>query len=228
MGQLVRSKIYQLRKRSPVVVFLLLLLWSAIIGWGLTLVIELPSQAEPAASENYKSIGVRWTDIRERSPIVPGSPLLSSELTESASTPNSKLKIQNSIGTVDLIPRRYQLGQELYLESCASCHIGLPPAVLPTETWRDLIQDEQHYGRAIKPLVDPQRLLVWDYLRTFSRPQIPDEQTPYRLGQSRYFKALHPQVKLPQTVTMVSCVSCHPGAGQYDFRTLSSEWQNAP
>ncbi len=40
------------------------------------------------------------------------------------------------IGTVDIIPDRYQLGQELYLENCASCHIGIPPAVLPTQTWQ--------------------------------------------------------------------------------------------
>lgn len=134
-----------------------------------------------------------------------------------------------SVGTVDVVPQRYQLGQELYLENCATCHIGLPPAVLPTETWRDLIQDSQHYGKELTPLVDPQRLIVWEYIRTFSRTQSPDEErTPYRLAQSRYFKALHPKVKLPQPVTMGSCVSCHPGGDKYDFRSLTSEWQNAP
>jgi hypothetical protein len=131
------------------------------------------------------------------------------------------------VGTVDVIPQRYQLGQQLYLENCATCHIGIPPAVLPTETWADLIQDAQHYGVQIKPLIDPQRLIVWEYLRTFSRVRSQyEERTPYRIAQSRYFKALHPEVKLPQSIPMASCITCHPGADKYDFRSLSAEWQN--
>ncbi|HEY9850357.1 MAG TPA: diheme cytochrome C [Leptolyngbyaceae cyanobacterium] len=132
-------------------------------------------------------------------------------------------------GTVDIVPQRYQLGQELYLKNCASCHIGVPPATLPTETWLDIIQDSQHYGKELKPLVDPERLLVWEYLRTFSRARSPEEErTPYRVIQSRYFRALHPQVKLSPSLALGSCVSCHPRVTEYDFRTLSSEWQNAP
>lgn len=180
------KNLFDRRRRSPIVLFILLLLWSTIVGWGLTLLTPIPAQSQS-----------------------------SSQL--------------SSIGTVDVVPQRYQLGQQLYLENCASCHIGIPPAVLPTETWRDILQDEQHYGRKISPLVDPERLLVWEYLRTFSRVQSPDEErTPYRVNQSRYFKALHPRVKLAPNISIGSCRTCHPGAGEYDFRTLSSEWQNAP
>lgn len=133
----------------------------------------------------------------------------------------------SAVGTVDVIPQRYRLAQELYLENCASCHIGVPPAVLPTETWADLIQDAQHYGTQIKPLIDPQRLLVWEYLRTFSRVRSQyEERTPYRIAQSRYFKALHPQVKLPQSLPLASCITCHPGADKYNFRSLSADWQD--
>ena len=214
-SKFVRGKIQsQKQRRSPVVLFLLLLLWSVAIAWGLTLLTELPGRTESAASKNFKSPSRSQIDLI-------ATPLLNFELTASA-------KAQNAIGTVDVIPRRFQLGQQLYLENCATCHIGLPPAVLPTQTWRDLLEDSQHYGRQLKPLVDPERLLVWDYLRTFSRPIAEQEQIPYRVAQSRYFKALHPQIKLPQSVTMASCISCHPGTGEYDFRTLSSEWQNAP
>lgn len=185
--QQVRSNIPIKKRRQKLVgLFLLLLLWSIVIGWGLTLVTQVPanSQLPPQVSPN---------------------------------------------GTVDIVPQRYQLGQQLYLEKCATCHIALPPAVLPSETWADIIQDPEHYGRQLTPLVNPERLLVWEYLRTYSRVRSPDEErTPYRIAQSRYFKALHPKVKLPQPIAIGSCVSCHPGGGQYDFRTLSSEWQNAP
>ncbi|QMS89834.1 cytochrome C [Nostoc edaphicum CCNP1411] len=129
------------------------------------------------------------------------------------------------IGTVDVVPAQYQLGQELYLENCATCHIGIPPAVLPTQTWKNLLQDSQHYGAQLKPLVDPPRILVWKYLSTFSRVQLDDEETPYRLNNSRYFKALHPGVQLPRPVQIGSCVSCHPSASDYNFRRLTAEWQ---
>lgn len=129
------------------------------------------------------------------------------------------------IGTVDVVPAQYQLGQELYLENCSTCHIGLPPAVLPTQTWKNLLQDSQHYGAQLKPLVDPPRILVWKYLSTFSRVKRDDEETPYRLNDSRYFKALHPGVKLPRPVQLGSCVSCHQGASDYNFRRLRAEWE---
>jgi hypothetical protein len=129
----------------------------------------------------------------------------------------------DAIGTVDVVPPGYKLSQDLYLENCSSCHIALPPAVLPTQTWQQLLQDSQHYGVELPPLVDPTRLLVWNYLRNFSRPQAKEEQTPYRVHDSRYFKALHPQVKLPRPVQISSCVTCHPSATQYNFRRLTPQ-----
>jgi hypothetical protein len=129
------------------------------------------------------------------------------------------------VGTVDVVPAQHKLGQELYLENCSTCHIPLPPAVLPTQTWQNLLQDSQHYGAQLKPLIDPPRILVWKYLQTFSRPQRQDEETPYRVNNSRYFKALHPGVKLPRPTQISSCVSCHPSASDFNFRRLSPEWE---
>ncbi|YAF96811.1 MAG: cytochrome C [Nodularia sp. CChRGM 3473] len=129
------------------------------------------------------------------------------------------------IGTVDIVPVQYQLGKQLYLDNCSTCHIALPPEVFPSQTWKNLLQDSQHYGVQLKPLIDPPRMLVWRYLATFSRVQLKDEATPYRVNQSRYFKALHPQVELPRPVQVSSCVSCHPGASEYNFRRLTPEWE---
>ncbi|MEM9925260.1 MAG: cytochrome C [Cyanobacteria bacterium P01_D01_bin.50] len=129
----------------------------------------------------------------------------------------------SEIGTVDVVPAEYQLGQKLYLENCSSCHIAIPPSVLPTQTWKNLLQDEQHYGARLKPLVDPPRILVWRYLSTFSRPHKPEVRTPYRVNKSRFFKALHPQVELQRPVQLGSCVSCHSGASEYNFRTVNDE-----
>jgi hypothetical protein len=129
-----------------------------------------------------------------------------------------------AIGSVDPVPPSLQLAQDAYLENCATCHAGVPPGVLPTETWQQLIQDPQHYGVEIKPLQNPYRSLVWNYFRTFSRPKLINETIPYRLAQSRLFTALHPKVKFLQPIRLGSCVTCHPGAAKYDFQTLTSEW----
>ena len=167
------------RRRSPIVLVLLLLGWSLCLGLGLAQAIEAP---KPSAV----------------------------------------------VGTVDVVPDRYKLGQELYLENCATCHIGVPPAVLPSQTWLNLLQDSQHYGVEITPLIDPPRYLVWNYLQTFSRQVAADEKIPYRVSESQYFKVLHPKVELPQKLNLSSCVTCHPGASQFNFRSLTAEWENSP
>ena len=131
------------------------------------------------------------------------------------------------VGGVDAVPAQFQLGEELYLEKCATCHIGVPPAVFPTQTWIRLLQDASHYGTNIELPVDPKRLLIWNYIRFSSRPKLAEESTPYRFQQSRYFKALHPKVSLPERMGVGSCVSCHPGTGEYNFRTLAPEWEDA-
>ena len=130
----------------------------------------------------------------------------------------------DTAGGVETVEAPYRLGQEFYLEACATCHLGIPPAVLPTQTWKTLLQDAQHYGVMLEPLRDPKQLLVWNYLRLYSRPIAQDEAIPYRIQASRYFKALHPKVDLPPSVKLSSCVSCHPQATGFDFRTLSGEW----
>jgi hypothetical protein len=132
-------------------------------------------------------------------------------------------------GTVDAVPARYQLGKELYIENCASCHVALPPEVLPTETWRRLLlEPQEHYGQKLEPMIGPSLLVMWDYMRAFSRPQLTKEAVPYRVSESRFFKALHPRVKFPQPVKIGSCVTCHPGASQFNYRSLTSEWENSP
>ncbi|MEB3342060.1 diheme cytochrome c [Okeania sp.] len=128
------------------------------------------------------------------------------------------------ISNVDVVPQSHQLGLSLYLENCVTCHVAVPPQVLPTESWRIIIQDSQHYGVQLPPLVDPPRQLIWNYLQVSSRRKSPkEERIPYRIFRSRYFQALHPEVKLPQKLNIKGCVSCHPQVEDFDFRTLNNE-----
>lgn len=116
-----------------------------------------------------------------------------------------------------------QLGQELYLQNCSSCHIPIAAEVLPTETWRALLSNPQkHYGESIPKIVGINQYLIWQYLSNYSRPLLKDEPLPMYVANSRYFKALHPQVELPKLTNVQSCSSCHPNLTKLDYRTLSN------
>ncbi len=128
----------------------------------------------------------------------------------------------DTIGTVDAVPKDLQLAQEVYLAKCATCHNGIPPAVLPTETWQAILEDSNHYGIPWEPLRNPELALSWKYLRTYSRTLNPNETVPYRIEKSRYFKILHPGVEISIPITLNQCASCHPGAVQFNYRTLSA------
>ncbi|NET55252.1 MAG: cytochrome C [Symploca sp. SIO2E6] len=189
MSKPVRSKIpWGKRGQSPVVLFLLLLVWSICLGWGMSLAVS----ARPVAS------------IAQAATVIPGP--------------------------VDPIPERYHQGYKLYLENCSGCHIAIPPEVLPTDSWRQtLLEIDQHYGKSLE-IIGPVIQIMWNYLRAYSRPliiQTEDEPIPELIRESRYFKALHPRVDLPRRLTHESCVTCHPGVAQYDYRTLTPEWENS-
>lgn len=126
------------------------------------------------------------------------------------------------IGTIDPVPPRLEVAQQAYLKRCGSCHVALPPQVLPTETWQVLITDPQHYGTVLPRLAVDQQNLIVKYLQAFTYALNPEETTPFKVGRSRYFRILHPQVELPKPVTLEGCISCHPGAKQFDYRSLNS------
>lgn len=120
----------------------------------------------------------------------------------------------------------YAIAQELYLENCATCHIPIPPEVLPTETWKNLLEKPQvHYGESLPKMLRLSQNVIWNYLKTFSRSVQKDEIIPYTINESRYFKALHPKVDLPKPVTHRSCILCHTGIDKFDYRSLKAEWQ---
>jgi Dihaem cytochrome c len=99
---------------------------------------------------------------------------------------------------------------------------------LPTETWRQILERPQkHYGKELPKMISVTTLLIWDYLQTFSRPLAPEEFKPVYIEQSRYFKALHPQVDLPENISHRTCIECHTQANNFDFQTLDPKWENA-
>jgi hypothetical protein len=133
-----------------------------------------------------------------------------------------------TIGTVDPVPQSLELAQETYMARCATCHIALPPSVLPSESWKNILQDDNHYGVPWTPIRNPDLALSWKYLRTFSRPSNPAEDIPYRVARSEYFTILHPKVKFTEPVKITTCISCHPSVKSFNFRDLTPQWKDAP
>jgi hypothetical protein len=150
-------------------------------------------------------------------------------LTFNASVTAVAIAARSPANTTDPIPSRFQPGYETYLQTCTSCHIPIPPEVLPTETWKELLEKpEKHYGTAIPDFLRLSQFLIWDYVQAFSRPLAIGEPKPLYAEQSRYFKALHPRVELPKPTSIKTCVVCHPKAKDFDYRTLAPAWDNAP
>ncbi len=129
--------------------------------------------------------------------------------------PNSMIQIAQEIDAG-------AIGKTKYLEKCASCHLPIPAEVLPTETWQQILKKtKQHYGTSIPQMDRLSTALVWNYLRSFSRSLLPNEALPSLVEDSRYFKALHPQVQLPKPTTSQTCLVCHPNGAQLDYRTVA-------
>jgi hypothetical protein len=129
----------------------------------------------------------------------------------------------------DTLPSRYQIGQQTYLENCSTCHIPIPAGVLPTQSWKHLLENpNSHYGVRLPNMIGLTQRLIWDYLSYASRPLVADAPVPLFIERSTFFKALHPKVTLPSPIAHTTCVSCHPNASRYDYQTLTPEWENAP
>lgn len=120
--------------------------------------------------------------------------------------------------SVDKAVGNFVIGKDLYLENCSSCHIPIPPAVLPSETWQHILENPgNHYGTKIEGIVRFTQVLMWQYLQQYSRPLLKDETRPKIIAQSRYFFALHPDVEFSSPVTHNTCVECHSRASGFDY-----------
>ena len=128
----------------------------------------------------------------------------------------------------DTVLNRYQIGQQTYLENCATCHIAIPPSILPSQTWKKILENpNSHYGIRLKPIVGITQRFIWDYLSYSSRPLTQTTFVPLLIEQSSYLKVLHPRVNLPNPIGHTTCVTCHPNASRYDYQTLTPIWDNA-
>ena len=158
---------------------------------------------------------------KKRSQIVLGllsiafSLVLSGMLKASAQT--SSAQSDNPYGMVDPVAESHAAGYEIYVERCATCHVAIPPALLPLEAWPTIITDRAHYGVTLPDIPPFDQQLMVNYLQTYSRSYRGRGATTFRLSDSDFFTALHPNVTLPEPLNLRSCTSCHLGAAEQDY-----------
>ena len=133
-------------------------------------------------------------------------------------TPVNLAQQTTEIGTVDPVAPEHQAGRSRYLSQCSTCHLPVPAAVLPQETWYALITDAAHYGVSLPPMGQFDQQLMWNYLRTYSRANWGSRIPAFRIADSVYFTALHPDITFEQPVRLSSCASCHIQADVGNFR----------
>ena len=161
-------------------------------------------------SEQSFKLNLRWKGLITGLSVFILSALLGMGLAHAANSP---------YGMVDPIDARYEAGYSVYVEQCATCHVALPAAVLPIESWQTIVLDPAHYGASLE-LTQFDQQLILNYLQTYSRRNTSRDTEPYRLRDSNYFQALHPKVELPTPLNLRSCASCHINANEQDY-TLS-------
>ena len=69
-------------------------------------------------------------------------------------------------GMVDPIDERHAVNYATYVEQCSTCHVALPAAVLPMDTWQTLITDPAHYGVTLTNITRFDQQLMLNYLQT--------------------------------------------------------------
>ncbi|MEM6501449.1 MAG: hypothetical protein AAF685_06395 [Cyanobacteria bacterium P01_C01_bin.89] len=218
------------RRLSLLFVLVAVVLFSGAIGSGLAQALHPPIAPEPALSPDFlavEAIGDEFLGRQELEKELLGkdtSDFLSPTKTGPGLNPN--LPPADPNGTVDPVPASYWLARDLYRENCGTCHLALPPATLPVQTWRELLTSEQHYGKVIQPPPRATTNLIWSYIRDYSRPLREEESIPYRLDKSRFFRSLHPDVSFPKPVRVNQCATCHPRAEFFNFRLFNNASQD--
>lgn len=147
---------------------------------------------------------------------------------------------------IDAVTEKTQRSQQIYLQSCATCHVPIPPELLPTQSWAEILENpEQHFGANLRlpdrrrnafPVTNVDIRLMWDYVQGASRSYPENDVLPSRVRDSRFFRALHPKVgelctqeeyPCPKRVTIQTCVTCHTAAQRFDYAQLTPEWDES-
>lgn len=128
----------------------------------------------------------------------------------------------------------FQLTHKNWQQECGSCHLAYPPSLLPTASWRRVMNGlDQHFGENAS--LDPAtRADILQFLETHAAGAahskmgaramrgLDAKNAPLRITETRWFVREHDDV--PRMVWMrksvgsaANCAACHRQAEQYRF-----------
>ncbi len=119
---------------------------------------------------------------------------------------------------------RIARAEVIFVQECTSCHIGYPPRMLPTESWRNIMATlEKHFGMdASLPAREIEEITV--YLADSSTDWCLVEAAPRRISETDWFQRKHnayvisPDIWGSRAVkSPANCTACHRQAWRGDF-----------
>jgi cytochrome c553 len=111
-----------------------------------------------------------------------------------------------------------------YAQECAACHVAYPPGMLPSASWRRLLNDlPRHYGTDAS--LDPatvNELVTWLSANAGTYKRVRETPPEDRITNSAWFLRKHDDVpgtvwRRPAVKSAANCTACHAQAAQGDF-----------
>jgi mono/diheme cytochrome c family protein len=115
-----------------------------------------------------------------------------------------------------------------YAQECAACHVAYPPGMLPSASWRRLLNDlPRHY--ATDASLDPatvDELATWLSANAGTYKRVRETPPEDRISKSAWFIRKHDEVpaavwQRPAVKSAANCTACHTQAAQGDFNDHS-------
>ena len=127
----------------------------------------------------------------------------------------------------------------IYIDQCGACHFAYQPGLLPSESWKKILEDpEDHFGETLDLDADT-REEIYVYLTSNAANtsssklsqkimRCLDGQTPLRITDIPYIRKEHHEigqsvVNRPSVGSLSNCIACHRNAdrGIYDDDRVS-------
>lgn len=112
----------------------------------------------------------------------------------------------------------------VYQTECGSCHVAYPPALLPADSWRAVLNGlDRHFGTDASVDATTLSALQAFLASNAGRDRQPNAGTPgLRITESDWFRREHRKVpaaawKGAAVKSAANCAACHTGAERGDY-----------
>ena len=112
----------------------------------------------------------------------------------------------------------------IYKQECASCHMSYPPALLPKESWTEIMNGlQKHYGTdASLSRQELEQISSWLNSNAGTYKRVKEAPPDNRITKSDWFEKKHRKISSseflsPAIKSPSNCNACHKNAEQGNF-----------